>query len=231
MLSVFTNLEYFLNTNEREGMTTDTENKYEEAKTRFSQIIENGQKNFYSDIDRQIREKKSSYDSYMQSAREYLWQLNDLKRKKKELGNISSPHISESEAQFDALLRHDKVEAVAITDLDDILVKTKPLDMYHPHEGTSLHLGEFEIQIPISSRSLHNFKVSNATNARENEDGDLYDHPHINAGSPCFGALESEIVDCLSGGEFNAAFELILQYLGTVNPDDDYGEHFYLWQD
>jgi hypothetical protein len=127
--------------------------------------------------------------------------------------------------QFDALLNHDMVEAIGISD-GNLLIKTKHLTMTNPDDGEEKDLGEFEIMAPISSRHYRAIEARNATNAKY-VDGTTYHHPHVTEGTPCFGAFESTILDALASGEYVGALEYMLQFLQTVNPEDSYFDHWH----
>jgi hypothetical protein len=72
-------------------------------------------------------------------------------------------------------------------------------------------LGRFRMDLHFDGRLF----LRNLTNRYES-----YDHPHIENGRPCLGNIQEWIHRLIAQGEFAAATELLLRYLGTVNPAD-----------
>ena len=72
-------------------------------------------------------------------------------------------------------------------------------------------LGRFRMDLHFDGR----ISLRNLTNRYES-----YDHPHIENGRPCLGNIQEWVHRLLAQGEFAAATEILLRYLGTVNPAD-----------
>jgi hypothetical protein len=72
-------------------------------------------------------------------------------------------------------------------------------------------LGRFRMDLHFDGRLF----LRNLTNRYES-----YDHPHIENGRPCLGNIQEWIHRLLTQGEFAASTEVLLRYLGTVNPAD-----------
>jgi hypothetical protein len=214
------------------GITDDdvVDSEYQNAKERFTEIVKNRRNNASAELEQQIEDANRNYEYSTRQARNYLWELNDLKSSQKALGDIEEAKVENLQQEFDALLRHAKVEAVGIRG-EEILVKTVPLTISNPDGYGSWPLGEFEIQIPTSSGRAGLINLINRTNAREADSGDVYHHPHIVNDNPCFGAIEEQLIVCLSRGEFSGALELLLQYLQTYNPEDSYGDNIRYWEE
>ena len=207
----------------------DTE--YQDAKDRFAELVKNRRSNALNDLQRDITAADESYQHYVQQTRTQLWTLNDLRSQESMLRNLEDTKVESLEAEFDGLTRHAKVAGVGIRG-EEILIKTVPLTITsEAGYSDEIPLGEFEIVIPTTARRSGSIRLLNRTNARENG-GVVYHHPHVtDDGGPCFGAVEEQIINALSQGEYGGAFELILQYLQTYNPEDSYGDHIRFWQD
>jgi hypothetical protein len=72
-------------------------------------------------------------------------------------------------------------------------------------------LGRFRMDLHFDGRLF----LRNLTDRYES-----FDHPHIENGRPCLGNIQEWIHRLIAQGEFAAATELLLRYLGTVNPAD-----------
>lgn len=204
---------------------------YRNTKERFGDLLEQHRSNVLEQTEQDITEQQRIHDNYVRSMRNARWQMNELRRQREALAITDTQRRETIEAQFDALLRHDKVVALGIRN-ECLLIRTPELTMENPATGDVKTLGELEIVMPISSNNLSELQVFNKTNARTDpRDGTTWNHPHINEyAEPCFGSMESEMIDCLSSGEISGAFELLLRYVQTINPDDDYGSHWSFWE-
>jgi chromosome segregation ATPase len=203
---------------------------YDEVKAYFTQKLKESEETAIDQAKQEIVDLKRNISSFEDSIRDFRWQINDEQRKMKKLEEVRNETVDNFEAQFDALLRHNYVDALAI-DGETLLIKTTPITMTNPDTMEELLLGELEISIPLVRRDVNAIKVINRTNARENNDGEVFQHPHINGTRPCFGAFENEIFTALAETSPCVAFEKMLMYLQTVNPEDEYGQNWSLWQD
>jgi hypothetical protein len=49
------------------------------------------------------------------------------------------------------------------------------------------------------------------------------DHPHIDQNIPCFGGHGTSFMEFLVNGQLDVLYELLIQYLETMNMADSYG--------
>jgi len=204
--------------------------EYRDTRDRFVARIKDFRTSALENVSNEIDEQQGIHDNYMRSARNAMWQMNDLRDQRTSLESLQETKVEFIEKQFDRLLEHNKIAALGIRN-NMLLIKTVELNMENPATGESVMLGEFEICMPLEARDSGSLNVINKTNARYDprEDSE-WQHPHVDGrGAPCFGSIETDMFDMLSKGEITGAFELLLQYLQTMNPDDDYGRHFGLW--
>lgn len=218
------------------GITTEdidyVSPEYRDTRDRFIASIKEFRNSALENIDSEIQEQRRIHDNYIRSARNAMWQMNDLRDQKRSLESLHEMKAEFIEKQFEKLLDHSKVDALGIRD-EMLLIKTTDLEMTNPATGQTLPLGQFEITLPLEASRSGELSVLNKTNARYAPQEDTeWQHPHVDRhGEPCFGSIETDMFDMLSKGEITGAFELLLQYLQTINPDDDYGKHWSLWKD
>ena len=101
-------------------------------------------------------------------------------------------------------------------------VVTTGLEMSHPDilNGEPMPLGAFAITFSRNG----NLRCVNITDRRGRRD-----HPHIVEGDFCTGAYAQTIRSLMQEGKMIDAINLILNFLQTFAPDDDYGRNWYLW--
>jgi hypothetical protein len=214
--------------NVEEGAVPNPENIYNSSKEEFTKMMQDGLEASLAEFKANVDIKEQSYRQNLQRLNNIKWELNDEKRKLKDLRELNENHMNAYDKQFDALLNHKKIEAVAI-DSGALLIKTVDLDMTHPLEGYSVHLGQFEIMLPLKASDVHMLRIENKTNAREADDGVIFHHPNIAGDDPCFGSLDTELFDVLSRGDIVGGIDLLFMYLETINPDDEYGKNWEYW--
>lgn len=200
---------------------------YDDSKEKFVSLIKNFRANSLDNINQRIVDQNVQYEDYVRRAREQQWELNDLKREKEQIEKSDEIKVDQLNSQFDALLRHNKVDGLGIRDTE-LLVKTVELMMKHPETGEEKKLGQFEITLPLTAGRATYLSILNRTNAKE-YDGSVWQHPHVEGERPCLGSIEADVFDSLSRGELPATLELLLQYLQTFNPNDSLGKNWDLW--
>lgn len=106
--------------------------------------------------------------------------------------------------------------SVTITTTDD-------LRMYHPVTGESRWLGAFNIVLNLETMAI---RLNNLNTIRGGRD-----HPHVTGGRACFGGHQTAFTELLTKGEIYTLFELLIQYLETLNLADEYGRYGAYWFD
>jgi hypothetical protein len=141
-------------------------------------------------------------------------QMRDLERRllasERRLAELRS-HQASAEAlsrDFDRIAALPGVADVALHD-GALRIFTGPICVDY---GTRRYrLGQFRLDLHFDGRVF----LRNLTDRYES-----YDHPHVDGGRPCLGNIQEWIQRLLAQREFAAAAEVLLQYLGTVNPAD-----------
>lgn len=206
----------------------DVQTAYEDSRERFIELVKEQRHGSLDSIESDIAEADMNYQAAMRNARNYIWEKNDLTMRRDQLKQIEENRVDNFEQEFDSLLQHDKVDALGIQN-NLLLIKTNEIEIKHPDTNETRPLGEFELHIPLSQSRARYLQIFNRTNARTDEGGEIYHHPHIVEDDACFGALEEQLTTALSQGEIGGAFELILTYLQSFNPDDERGVNWELW--
>lgn len=217
------------------GIDAEAENgidpEYEDAKQRFNELVKQRRDSVEEQLDEEIAEQQRQYEINSRAATNNIWSMNDLRGRLRLIEEVQQSRINSLNGEFDALLRHNKVDAVGIRD-QELLIKTVELDIGNPHSGYRVPLGAFEITIPLDARRYEYFTITNRTGARVPNDSDeTFHHPHIVGSNVCLGAIEEQVITALSQGEINGGFELLLEYLQTYNPDDPYGDNIRYWNE
>lgn len=132
------------------------------------------------------------------------------------------------ETEWEALNRHEKVDKFTVVG-DRLTFETVDLTLTDPDTGESAPLGRFRISFPMGPGSGRGIQIENLTNGKDDGSGRTRAHPHVANGRPCFGNIMNEIARMGAAGEVGGMLELLLQYLQTYNPRDDYGRFAGLW--
>jgi len=151
-----------------------------------------------------------------------------LRNLQTELDNALAAHADSAKIDLDPVL--DYLDNQPLIDTwymptDGALrVITKPLCMSHEDidNGDDIPLGAFA----LTFWSGGDTRCVNLNNRRGRRD-----HPHIVEGAFCTGAYGSTIRTLLQRGELIDAINLILNFLQTFAPEDEYGRTYYLWSE
>lgn len=125
--------------------------------------------------------------------------------------------------EWDQLANHARVARAEFRSDTIVLTTTDDIEMENPVTGDTRWLGRFRIEINPSTLRV---MIYNETTPRGSRD-----HPHVLDHRPCFGGHEHAFSELLSKGELYTLFELLLGYLETFNPDDEYGRYGAYWFD
>jgi hypothetical protein len=132
--------------------------------------------------------------------------------------------------EFEQLVDHPRVAGIELNDSSydysnreqSIYVTTTPdLRLTRPDTGESRWLGAFRIELNISRSQIRMTNLNTRRGGR--------DHPHITDGMPCFGGHSSSFMQLLANGDLYVLFELLIQYLETLNLEDEYGRYGSFW--
>lgn len=103
-----------------------------------------------------------------------------------------------------------------------VLVTNDDLRMTREDTGESRWLGAFEITFDLQSFSIHMRNLNTMRGGRH--------HPHVPGdGRPCFGSYANSFYELLGQGQLYTCFDLLLQYIETVNLRDEWGRYASYW--
>lgn len=135
---------------------------------------------------------------------------------------------ADPDTEWEAIQNHNMVERLSIRG-DRFVIDTVELTLTDPDDGRTATLGKFRISFPMRPGSGLGVQMENLTNAKDDGSGIPRHHPHIAQNRPCFGSLMNEVSRLGASGEVGGMLEVLLQYLQTYNPRDDYGRYAGLW--
>jgi hypothetical protein len=101
------------------------------------------------------------------------------------------------------------------------LVTTDDLRLHRSDTGESRWLGTFEIELTLATGAI---KVRNLSTRRGGRD-----HPHVVDQHPCFGGHSDAFAQVMSNGDLLVLYELLIQYIETLNLEDEYGRYGAYW--
>lgn len=126
--------------------------------------------------------------------------------------------------QWEQLQAHPRVADIRFSGNNAIeITTTDDLRLYHPTSGDSRHLGAFRITMTLDNMQIRLNNLSTVRGGR--------DHPHVSAGRACFGGHQQSFNELLINGQILVLFELLIQYLETLNLADEYGRYGSYWFD
>lgn len=171
-------------------------------------LIENRRRDLTS-YEQQIRSYQNSMQEQITAARNTQREIDSLER---------TDSLSEEDlrAQWEAIQRHAYVVNVDYRN-GRMTIDTKALAMEHPDTGERVGIGHFRIEMDPSSGHVH---LRNQDGGRRGRD-----HPHVQEGEACWGNIGSQITRYVSDRNYSSAFELIIPYLQSFNPQDDWGRY------
>jgi hypothetical protein len=101
------------------------------------------------------------------------------------------------------------------------LLTTDDLRLRRSDTGESRWLGAFEIELMIETGTI---KMRNLNTRRGGRD-----HPHVVDHLPCFGGHSDAFAQLMSKGDLFVLYELLIQYIETLNLEDEYGRYGAYW--
>jgi hypothetical protein len=121
--------------------------------------------------------------------------------------------------------RLDGVEARPSTDDPELqslfLLTSDDLQLRRSDTGESRWLGAFEIELILATGTI---KMRNLNTRRGGRD-----HPHVVDQRPCFGAHSDAFAQLMSNGDLFVLYELLIQYIETLNLEDEWGRYGAYW--
>jgi len=131
-------------------------------------------------------------------------------------------------AEWEQLRSHPRLasaEARASTEGPELqslfLVTTDDLRLHRSDTEESRWLGAFEVELTLSTGAI---KMRNLNTRRGGRD-----HPHVVDQRPCFGGHSDGFAQLMSSGDLFVLYELLIQYIETLNLEDEYGRYGAYW--
>lgn len=126
-------------------------------------------------------------------------------------------------SDFEALQNHPRVQSIEFAGTTVHILTSDDFRITRPDTGDSRWLGQFDIKINFETAEVH---IQNLTTPR----GDRQ-HPHVAGTSPCWGDHHEDFVTVIQRGELLLFWELLIQYLETLNLRDCWGAFGAYWFD
>ena len=101
------------------------------------------------------------------------------------------------------------------------LTTTDDLRLHRSDTSESRWLGAFEIELTFSTGVI---KMRNLNTRRGGRD-----HPHVVDQHPCFGQDADSFAQLMSTGDLLVLYELLIQYIETLNLADEWGRYGAYW--
>ena len=124
----------------------------------------------------------------------------------------SHPRLADTEVRSSTV--DPDQEALYLRTADD-------LRLHRSDTGESRWLGAFEIELTIATGAI---KLRNLNTRRGGRD-----HPHVVDQRPCFGGHSDAFAQLMSNGDLFVLYELLIQYIETLNLEDEYGRYGAYW--
>lgn len=130
-------------------------------------------------------------------------------------------------AEFDQLITIRKVLNLHVSDRD-MTICTDLIYCVNPKTGKTHEIGAFKIIIPFD---IDNVKIKWLNQTRKvAAASDGYNAPHVNAdGHACLGNIEKLLPSLIRKREFVSVIELVIAFLESVNPSDQWGKYIVRW--
>jgi hypothetical protein len=101
------------------------------------------------------------------------------------------------------------------------LLTADDLRLHRADTGESRWLGHFEIELTLSTGSIRLRNMDTRRGGR--------DHPHVFDQRPCFGGHSDSFAQLMSNGDLLVLYELLIQFIETLNLEDEWGRYGAYW--
>jgi hypothetical protein len=101
------------------------------------------------------------------------------------------------------------------------LLTTDDLRLHRQDTDESRWLGSFEIELTLSTGSIRLRNLDTRRGGR--------DHPHVVDQRPCFGGHSDSFAQLMSNGDLFVLYELLIQFIETLNLEDEWGRYGAYW--
>lgn len=217
-----------------DDLLADDETKARKIADRKAKLIEIARRNYAeacnSILQLSIGQLKEKVRDYEQNANQYQKKLIEILREK-EIRERQLQGLMEGSAQreqkfrteFDALWNTPGVENI-VTEAATVSIFTEHIYIDEPESGTTFDIGKFRIDIRLDADG-GGIKFFNLTRKGAGpRDGFNVQHPHVKFdGTPCLGNITEVVHQLLGDYEILTLAQICLQFLRTVNLEDNSG--------
>jgi len=147
--------------------------------------------------------------------------LQELEGLKQHRGSVLEHYGRE----YDKLISFPHVKEVRIEG-GQIRIKTD--DIFLHYNGSTRHMGRYEIAIPIEGGNISIFNER----PKRQPDGSIVHHPHVHGphGGVCFGELQESITRLIASRYYAEAVQLVIGFLHQFKPIEHYLSYLELWE-
>lgn len=190
------------------------------SRQQFIELMNSRNEARFTDLRNLIRQSENNIVSWNEHIATATTNLRDFKAQLDVLDQAGKIGEDELTRRWDELAEHPRITDIQF-EAQQLRLVTDHMHMRHPYSDATRWLGRFSVLINLTNNVV---RIANL----DNKKGDR-DHPHVPGGAPCFGAAQPLIVNLLAQREYAAFIELLIQFLETFNPDDDYGQYAAWW--
>lgn len=131
---------------------------------------------------------------------------------------ILATERTQFERDFDQLVSLPRVQGVEV---HGAMIRVLTDEIIIDHQGQRYRIGRFALELDLQK----GVKVVNLENTG---DRSAWDHPHVQASLPCLGNLRDGFEKLLGECQIVPLVSMLVQFLGSYNPETAYGpiEHW-----
>jgi hypothetical protein len=147
--------------------------------------------------------------------------LQELEALKQHRGSVLEHYGRE----YDKLIASPHVKEVRI---EGGMIRLKTDDIFLHYNGTTRHMGRYEIAIPIEGGKISIFNER----PKRQPDGSIVHHPHVHGphGGVCFGELQESLTRLIASRHYAEAVQLVIGFLHQFKPIEHYLSYLELWE-
>lgn len=181
-----------------------------------SEVILRDARRQIAQYERNLRDYATHYANTMRSLAQERTRVDSLQAI---VGNDADAMAE----RFASIAGHPRLEGFWFTGGQLTLMTTPDIRLTHPVSGETRWLGAFRITVNLGDNQVWLFNLNTKRGNR--------DHPHVNNGGPCWGDAYQLVNKLILDGELYALVDVLVQYLETFNPRDDWGAYAAYWFD
>ncbi len=171
-----------------------------------------------------VNEKRTRITDLRSRLLNELLHLNEARKKARSPVTKLDPQKVGND--FDVILRTNKVKKVVVREERTLEVYTDTILCLDPRSGKMHELGKFKITVDPDHYDVRFINLTRRVDARKRGQH----APHVfDEGMPCLGSAAETFAALFENFEYAAIVMYAVQFLETVNTDDDGGQYINLW--